>query len=152
MKRFFRDSEHLVRLAVVLAVCVVAFLLIRNAVVPPSFGQYGHYRGASLEEIRQRPITYAGRAACEMCHEPALKILNEGRHKRISCEACHGPQAKHAGDPSAAKPQLPDTTILCGRCHEADKAKPKGFPQVVTKEHSGGVACKDCHKPHQPKL
>jgi len=49
-------------------------------------------------------------------------------------------------------PVLPDTTVLCARCHTASAAKPKGFPQVVPADHSGGLACNTCHKPHSPEM
>jgi len=49
-------------------------------------------------------------------------------------------------------PQLPDTGVICARCHEANIAKPKSFPQVITGEHSGGVVCKTCHTPHSPLI
>jgi len=72
----------------------------------------------------------------------------------VACETCHGPLAKHAkaDDPSAIKPALPTVATLCVRCHEKDTTKPKTFPQVVSAEHSGGMACNECHKPHNPKL
>jgi hypothetical protein len=47
---------------------------------------------------------------------------------------------------------LPDVANLCRRCHEKDAAKPAGFPQVVTAEHSGGALCTACHLPHNPHL
>jgi protein-arginine kinase activator protein McsA len=49
-------------------------------------------------------------------------------------------------------PTLPDTAVLCARCHEANIAKPKAFPQVVSADHSNGVVCKTCHVPHSPLL
>jgi cytochrome c553 len=70
----------------------------------------------------------------------------------VACETCHGPLAKHADDPSAVAPKLPAVAALCVRCHEKDTAKPKTFPQVVSTEHSGGMACNECHKPHNPQL
>jgi cytochrome c553 len=70
----------------------------------------------------------------------------------VACETCHGPLAKHADDPAANVPKLPSVATLCARCHEKDTAKPKSFPQVVTVEHSGGLACNECHKPHNPHL
>jgi protein-arginine kinase activator protein McsA len=42
--------------------------------------------------------------------------------------------------------------MLCVRCHEANIAKPKGFPQVVSAEHSTGVSCDTCHQPHSPAI
>jgi len=44
----FKDIEHLVRLAAVMVIALVAFAILRTAVVPRSFGQYGHYRGAAI--------------------------------------------------------------------------------------------------------
>ena len=152
MNRFFRDSGHLVRPALVLLVGLGLFLLIRNAVVPKAFGQYGHYRPAALELNRQRPIVFAGQAQCVLCHDDEAKVRAAGKHAHVSCEACHGPQAKHADDPMAFKPPLPDVATLCARCHEKDAAKPKDFPQVVTAEHSNGMLCNTCHQPHSPQL
>ena len=56
----FRDIEHLVRLAVVLVIGLVAFVVLRAAVVPRSFGQYGHYRGDAIAEAAARPVAFAG--------------------------------------------------------------------------------------------
>jgi transcription elongation factor Elf1 len=70
----------------------------------------------------------------------------------VPCEACHGPQAKHADDPASIKPQKLDTAVICARCHEANSAKPKTFPQVVTADHAQGIACDTCHQPHRPKI
>jgi cytochrome c554/c'-like protein len=148
----FKDLEHLVRLAVVIAIALVAFVLLRAAVVPRSFGEYGHYRGAAIGEIAAGPIAHAGHEVCEGCHTDVVDQKKLGKHVVVSCEACHGPQAKHADDPASIKPQKLDTTVICARCHEANSAKPKGFPQVATAEHSAGLACDTCHQPHRPKI
>ena len=150
--RFLRDAGHLVRPAAVLLAGLAAFLVIRSAVVPKAFGQYGHYRPAALDLIRQRPPAFAGQDTCVLCHDDEAKARAGGKHAHVACEACHGPQAKHANDPIALKPALPDVRTLCGRCHEKDAAKPKTFPQVATADHSGGVACNSCHQPHSPQL
>jgi hypothetical protein len=150
--RFFRDAGHLVRPAVVLLAGLVIFLLIRNAVVPKAFGQYGHYRPAALDVIRARPLAFAGQAQCVLCHDDEAKARAAGRHAHVACEACHGPQAGHADNPGSGKPALPDVAVLCARCHEKDEAKPKTFPQVATAEHSGGLVCNSCHQPHNPHL
>ena len=49
--RIFRDTGHLFRFAGIFVVAILAFLGIRGFLVPKSFGQYGHYRGAALGEI-----------------------------------------------------------------------------------------------------
>lgn len=148
----FKDIEHLVRLAVVMAIALVAFVGLRALVVPNSFGQYGHYRGAAIAEIAARPIVHAGHDTCEACHTDVVDQKKLGRHVVVPCEACHGAQAKHADDPASMKPAKLDTTVICARCHEANSAKPKAFPQVVTADHAGGIACDTCHQPHRPKI
>jgi len=139
MGKIFRDSGHLIRPALVLLAGVALFLVVRQAVIPKAFGQYGHYRPGALDLVRQHPIAYAGQQQCVLCHA------------HVACETCHGPQARHAEDGSNP-PKLPDVATLCVRCHEKDAAKPAKFPQVVSAEHSSGMACNDCHKPHDPHL
>lgn len=148
----FKDVEHLIRLAVVMLLALVLFVVLRAAVVPKSFGQFGHYRGNAIAEIAARTPAFAGHEVCEGCHTDVVDQKKLGRHVNVPCEACHGAQGRHADDPASVKPQLPDTAIICARCHEANSAKPRGFPQVVSADHSGGVACNTCHKPHTPKI
>ena len=80
-----KEAAHLVRLAALFAGVFVIFLVVRQQIVPATFGQYGHFRGAALEEIRSRPITFAGRSTCEMCHEDQLKVLKASRHGVVAC-------------------------------------------------------------------
>ena len=148
----FKDIEHLVRLAAVIAIALVAFVILRAAVVPRSFGQYGHYRGAAISETASRPVAFAGHDACEVCHTDVVDQKKLGKHVVVACEACHGAQARHADDPSSVQPRKLDTAVICARCHEANAAKPKSFPQVATSDHSGGFACDNCHQPHRPKI
>jgi hypothetical protein len=148
----FKDIEHLVRLAAVMLIALVAFVVLRAAVVPRSFGQYGHYRGAAIAEIAARPIAFAGHDTCEACHTDVVDQKKQGKHLVVPCEACHGAQAHHADDPASVTPPKLDTAVLCARCHEANSAKPKAFPQVATADHSGGLACDICHQPHRPKI
>lgn len=148
----FKDIEHLIRLCVVMLLALLLFVVVRAAVVPKSFGQYGHYRGNAIVEIAARTPAFAGHQICEGCHTEVVDQKKLGRHANVPCEACHGAQRKHADDPASVNPQLPDTAVICARCHEANSAKPKAFPQVVTADHSGGLACNTCHKPHRPKI
>jgi hypothetical protein len=152
MKEFLRSTEHLFRVAIILALGVGAFLWIRHLVVPQDFGKYGHFRPAAMDDIRARPIKFAGHEVCEACHSDQAEFKIKGKHAGVGCEACHGPLASHAEDPTSVVPKLPDTAVLCARCHEANSAKPKSFPQVVTAEHSAGLPCNTCHKPHSPEI
>ena len=152
MKTLFEGAGHLIRLALAGLLVLLIFLAIRHQLVPESFGKYGHYRAASLDEIAARTPVFAGRDTCATCHTDVAEAKSKGPHANVSCEGCHGPAGKHAQDFSSQKPPRPDTAKLCPVCHEADGAKPKNFPQVVSKEHSGGAACGTCHNPHQPKF
>jgi len=152
LRDFFRNAGHLIRPALVLLAGLGIFLLIRAIVVPKDFGKYGHYRPGALDMVSARPISYAGEGQCILCHEEEDKAHAGGKHAGVRCEACHGPLAKHAEDPEANVPKLPDVANLCRRCHEKDAAKPKGFPQVDTVAHSQGMLCDTCHQPHNPHL
>lgn len=148
--RLFKDAGHLFRFAGLFVVAFLIFLGVRGFVVPKSFGQYGHYRAASMDEIAAHPMKYAGHTACEDCHSDKADTKAKGKHAHVNCEACHGPLAAHASDPSSVTPQKPDTAVLCARCHTASAAKPKNFPQVNPADHSGGMPCQTCHNPHDP--
>ena len=148
---FLKDAGHLLRFALLFVIAFVAFLVIRHFVVPKTFGEYGHYRGAAIGEIAARPVHYAGHDTCETCHADIAETKKAGKHTTVNCEACHGPLQIHADDPSIQPPKL-DTAVLCIRCHAASAAKPKGFPQVDADQHSGGLPCETCHKPHSPAL
>jgi hypothetical protein len=147
-----KEAVHLIRLAALFIIGFVLFLVVRQWIVPAGFGKYGHFRAGALDDVRARPISFAGRATCEGCHNDVRAQLAGGKHAHVNCEACHGPQARHAEDFEKVKPVLPDTKLLCPVCHEANTAKPKWFPQVVSQEHSGGEACKTCHQPHSPAI
>ncbi|MGD1090406.1 MAG: cytochrome c3 family protein [Bryobacteraceae bacterium] len=138
-------------MALTLAAFVLIFLAIRHAVVPRTFGDLGHYRAAALDDIRARPVSFAGKAVCETCHDDVMKTKSEGKHAGVACEACHGPTSAHTEDPMTNHAVKPNPATLCVRCHEADPAKPKTFPQVISKEHAGELSCAECHQPHSPK-
>jgi len=148
----FKDAGHLFRLAALFVAGFLAFLGIRGFLVPKSFGQFGHYRGAALSEIAARPVKFAGHQTCEGCHADVLEEKKDGRHARVNCEACHGPLANHADDPASVTPPRLDTAVLCARCHEANGAKPRTFPQVASADHSTGLPCDTCHQPHSPAI
>ena len=147
-----KDAGHLFRMAAVFVVGIVLFLVLRGVFVPRSFGQYGFYRGRAIADAASRPVVFAGHLACEGCHTDVHDLKSKGVHARVACESCHGPLAKHADDPTALQPPKIDVAVLCVRCHEANIAKPKTFPQVVSADHSGGLVCDTCHKPHSPAI
>jgi uncharacterized CHY-type Zn-finger protein len=149
--RRLKNTEHLFRLISVFILGAILFAVVHTLLVPRSFGRYGHFRGDAIKEIAARPVSFAGHQTCETCHSDVLDLKAKGKHARVSCESCHGALANHADDPSI-QPKKLDAAVLCAGCHEASSAKPKWFPQVVTEDHSGGVSCDTCHRPHSPAI
>jgi uncharacterized CHY-type Zn-finger protein len=149
-----KDAGHLFRFAGLFVVAFLVFLVVRGYVVPKTFGQYGHYRGAAIGDIAKRPVKFAGHQTCEACHTDIADTKTKGSHAHVNCEACHGALAQHAlaDDPTSIIPVKPDTLVLCARCHTASAAKPKGFPQVDPSDHMGGAPCQTCHNPHSPAM
>lgn len=139
------------RIAIVFAVFILLFLLVRHALRPKSFGEYGHYRGAALEEIAALPVNYAGQQACFDCHIDIEDLKSEDVHSDIHCETCHGPGQKHTEIGDTALILKPTSREFCGSCHSKNAAKKTSAVfQVDLSEHNVGKKCIDCHNPHQP--
>jgi uncharacterized CHY-type Zn-finger protein len=151
MKRF-KDIEHLVRLAGLFIAGLLVFTVARAELVPAGFGKFGHYRAGAIDDVRAKPLGYAGQKACAECHVDVVDLRAQARHKGIACESCHGPLATHAADPGQMTPKLPEARALCIHCHAANTGKSKRYPTVDVKEHAGDESCLTCHKPHNPKL
>lgn len=130
---------HLIRLAFLLFAGVVALLLARNALVPPTWSQSESYRKAALEELAQRPSVHGGNQSCIDCHQDeknthrtAMNDLLDGVHKSLSCESCHGPLAHHvAGDRKIADALIDYSRISCLNCHGNLISLPADFPKFI---------------------
>jgi hypothetical protein len=145
----FRIAPQIVRLLLLAGGIVLTYCIARAFLTPPSFGQYGHYRGAALEEIASRELSFAGAKACNECHADEAEKLAKFQHQTISCESCHGPARAHASNPDIDLPKTTDAT--CVRCHAVSPARPKWLKQIQPGVHYGGDHCVECHIPHQPK-
>ncbi len=99
MRRFFEMPPQLFRIFLLAVGIVVVYSIARYFLTPPSFGEYGWYRGAALAELATRDRVYAGKKACEECHSDEYQKVMKHEHKGLSCEGCHGPGEAHAEDP-----------------------------------------------------
>jgi hypothetical protein len=168
--------QYIKRLLLTFAVVITLFLVIRTILVPKSFGEFGHYRGLSLEENADRPLRYAGSASCMKCHQDIVNEKSAGYHAGLACEGCHGPAYTHSLSADSARTvPLPDslklerntTRAYCATCHELNAARlkmvsdtvnfsvikmieEKKHGQVVNKETNEPFACIECHNPHDP--
>ena len=139
------------RLVLLTIAIIGSYLIARQLLTPPSFKQYGFFRGDALAEHASYTPVFAGRKACLECHEDHQNRLLKGEHKTIGCETCHGPSSAHVTDPdSDAKKPDKRNTLACIRCHEANPSRPVTQKQVNVKNHYTGQKCVECHVPHQP--
>ena len=152
MRPPFKDFEHLIRLAALMAVGVVVFVIVRAALVPDDFGLLGHYRASALETNAAKTAAYGGQAACVECHSDVAETRTPAGHRAISCESCHGAAARHAEDPGAMTPSKSASRELCARCHAANTGKPSWYRTVNIQEHAGDDTCTSCHAPHDPRV
>jgi hypothetical protein len=142
---------QLPRLSLAFAIFISLFLIIRHFLIPDTFGEYGHYRGASLIENSQPEIHYAGQKACFECHQDIEDLKKQDVHSDIHCETCHGPGQKHVGSGESGDILKPSGREFCGLCHSINAAKQKNtIFQIDLTKHNVGKNCIECHNPHQP--
>ena len=142
---------QLTRLALAFAIFISLFLVLRHFLTPDTFGQYGHYRGASLIDNTQPEIHYAGQQACLECHQDVEDLKKQYVHSEIHCETCHGPGQKHVLSGESADILKQTGRDFCGLCHAMNAAKQKDAVfQVDMTKHNVDKNCTECHNPHQP--
>lgn len=153
-------AKHVFRAAILLLAVLIAMVLGRSAFVPETWGEFGRYRGAAVNDFREKPILHGGDDSCAMCHDEEYAEHAAGVHAPLRCELCHAPVALHAdleeGEVLAEMP-VRRSRELCELCHRQLEARPAGFPQIDVREHvtdNGGEltddACFECHDPHSP--
>lgn len=157
--------SYRMRLVILVAgICIITGggLLLKELLVPESFGVYGPYRADAIVENAALPIRHGTNSSCYSCHPFEAKIHKTGLHNTISCEFCHGPYADHAdgrkkiGDlPVKTGPEI---TTLCLRCHNTEiKARPEQVIKTVAMpDHLESQKvklthnCNQCHHVHAP--
>lgn len=155
-------NSHVIRIVLGLVVLAGVALAGKYLLTPKTFGKYGHYRAAAIDEEANLEIRQWTNASCLACHQHEAKIHLAGRHKTISCEFCHGAYADHIKDGKKVG-VLPvkrdeEIKVLCLRCHnKAIQARPKEvIKTVVMPEHLESQQvkvthiCNQCHHQHAP--
>ncbi|MGP8253391.1 MAG: multiheme c-type cytochrome [Terracidiphilus sp.] len=144
-----KDAGHLFRFLGLFVIAFLLFWVIRGYVVPKSFGEYGHYRGAAITDIAAHPVKFAGHQACEQCHTDIADTKTKGAHAHVNCEACHGALFQRLPAPAQPKgnlyerlvalivpPAPPDVPLLL---HADDPAS------VTPVKPDSAVLCARCH-------
>ena len=151
-------TKHVFRAGFLFLVGIVVLIVVRYALEPDTWGEFGPYRGDSVREYALLPVQHEGIAGCAECHDDYAETHQAGVHKPVSCEICHAPLGRHIadGDVIAAMP-IRRTETTCLRCHEKLTARPESFPQITSAEHVGEMggepgpeSCFECHDPHSP--
>jgi hypothetical protein len=146
----FKMPPQILRLVLLTVGVIGSYGVARLLLVPASFGAYGWYRGAALEELAATKPVFSGKKACDECHAEVVEQLAKGEHKVISCESCHGPSRPHAGNPDVEPPRTKFTDSDCMHCHQFSPSRPAWLKQIEINEHFRGDQCVGCHLPHQP--
>lgn len=157
-------NSHLIKLIVAMVLFGVVVFFAKQFFTPESMGQYGHYRGADIEDQRNIAVKLQTNESCFQCHKPIRKIHKAGVHKTVSCEICHGPYGNHIQDGKkiGTLPVKRDLDInqLCLRCHnKIIQARPResikmvGMPEHLEKKKVRiDHTCNQCHMVHDPLL
>jgi len=139
------------RLALAFAIFISLFLVLRHFLVPDTFGKYGPYRAAAMDDYVLLEIHYSGQQACFECHQDVEDLKAQDVHSEIHCETCHGPGQKHVVSGEAADILKPTGREFCGNCHVMNAARQKStINQIDLNKHNIDKNCIECHNAHQP--
>lgn len=149
--------QHIRLLLGILAVIAMLFVAGKMYFPPKSFGVYGHYRAASVEDIAAPHPAYLSPDAYSAAYPKEYETWSAGIHKVVKCQICHTTvgmtmnMASLGGAASTvALPAAGDSRTLCVKCHEKIAGRPDSMPQIDVDSHSKGQACIACHNPHSP--
>ena len=143
--------KHIRRLLLLFAVLITLFIIVRQVLIPDSFGQFGHYRGLALEENKAHVARYVGTDICAECHWETMELKTADMQAEISCETCHGPGWKHIEEPEQGQLTIPEGREFCGTCHSRNPARSASLiAQVNLSDHNIETNCSECHNPHAP--
>lgn len=148
--------KHLTRAGLLLAAAVIAFVLLRAAILQGVFTLDDFALRPPNREADQRgwmslPAVYADSSSCAGadCHGDIYQAWATSAHGTVACENCHGPAQAHVED--ATTKVMSDTSPqLCETCHAQLAARPSAFPQIEPTQHYPESACPSCHLPHRP--
>lgn len=158
-----KDSlKYYIRFGLAVTALVVVFIAMSQILPPSSFGQFGWYRGDSVQEIMDLPLKHVGADRCLECHEPVNIRWESSIHSEVSCESCHGVADEHVKTNSSLGFVVP-LDQLCTLCHAESISRPEGFSQIKLEEHWTNITintiennvdstCTVCHETKSPTV
>ncbi len=154
------DYRHAVPVFGLVVVLLALAGVARALATPPTFGQFGFFRGAAIPEARAPAPRFQDVKTCSKCHVEQARLRDKDAHGSVSCATCHGAGAQHAlrGTAESSQPmRVANSRELCLSCHLELPARPSSFPQIDVANHFKLVGverpdtpCTACHDPHEP--
>lgn len=152
--------KHIVRLLALVAVFAIIAIAAKEFLIPATFYQYGHYRGAAVAEIASKVPKLDGSASCQSCHQEAYADWTAGIHRKATrngvvqgqvikngpnCEVCHtGPAGNHPSR-EAMPLSIEDRVTTITHKHMEHPADVPGRNLMLAAQDMQGV-CLNCHE------
>jgi hypothetical protein len=156
-----KPNQFWMRIVLVLFGIIGIVLLGRAIMLPDSWGQYGYYRGAYVDQEANKVMSYGTNNSCNECHSEVNELASHSKHKRLSCEICHSAVTDHVkdgqkfADMKTAKGE--EMISLCLKCHQQTVGRTGKIPTIVSaKQHLTEQnvklthTCDQCHTVHAP--
>ena len=86
--RIWKIPDQVIRIAILFIVAIVALVVVRQKMIPESFGELGHYRSEAVTIAAELPIHFAGLQACVECHDDIDRPWPlDGNHRGFSIQS-----------------------------------------------------------------
>lgn len=157
--------KHIVRLLSLVTVFAIVAFSAKHFLIPDSFYQYGHYRGAAVAEIASKVPKLDGSASCQSCHKEAYAEWSAGIHRKatknnaiqglvvkrgVNCEVCHtGPAGNHPSK-EAMPLSIEDRVTTITHKHILHPADVPGRNLMLPAKDMQSV-CLACHEKMAPR-
>jgi cytochrome c553 len=152
--------KHIVRLLILMVVAVVVAFSVKRLLIPESFYQYGHYRGAAVAEIASKVPRLQGSASCQSCHQAIYDEWTAGMHRKATqdnkiqgvvikrgpnCEVCHtGPAGNHPSKETLPLSVEDRVTTITHLEHKVHPANVPGRNLMMSQKEMQSL-CLNCH-------
>ncbi len=153
-------NQFWIRAILVFLSIIGIVILGRYLMLPDSWGQYGYYRGAYVDQEANKPLIHGTNQSCISCHNEVVELQNYHSHKNLSCETCHSSINTHIENGKKIADmdikQGENQVNLCLKCHQKTVGRPENFPMIDRFEHLDKLkvknthTCDQCHTVHAP--
>ena len=152
--------KHIARLLALVVIFAIVAIAAKKFLIPATFYQYGHYRGAAVAEIASKVPKLDGSASCQSCHQEAYAEWTAGIHRKATrngvvqglvikngpnCEVCHtGPAGNHPSK-EAMPLSIEDRVTTITHKHMEHPSDVPGRNLMLPAKDMQGV-CLNCHE------